>query len=340
MKLSIKVKVSINRIIIFLVYLVYIHPAYFDQFAFLDMALLVLKAGLFLIFLFLALVNRKVSRLTMLLCIVSVIPAFVTFIQGGNYYKAVSTCVNIAGPILWSEYIGKRYPTAIVDSLSVLLELLVYANLLTIIFVPNGLYHFVKSTGWHSDRVWLFGLRNAHTMYLILGVFTSSLKYYYSKRHSRDRVRLILMHVCCILTIYMLESGGGYIAFAVYYILLCCIFLKRFRIDFSIAIMFNVVFFFFLTTLSVSTVFSNLLALIGKDITLSGRSRIWQEVWQHIFNKPFFGHGFMRDENMTWLMRIAAGATSGHNLMIDVLYGGVLSHMCSSFCLSLKYVED
>lgn len=320
---SLKVKVSLDRIAIFLVYLVYIHPAYFDQIPFLDSVLTVLKVGLFLIFIFLALINKRVSRLTILMFVVSVIPAFVTFLQGGNYYKAIAFICNITGSILWTEFIGKKRPAAVVDTLAVLLELLIYANLLTIFLVPGGLYHFVQSTGWQSDKVWLFGLRNGHTMYLVLGVFFSSLRYYYSGRRMRDMLRLIAVHICAIVTVYMLESGGGYIVFALYYILLLiCLIFKKLRIDFSIAILFNVVLFFLLTTLSVSMGFANLLALIGKDVTMSGRLRIWQEMWAHILEKPLFGYGYMRDEDLYWLMKIAAGSVSGHNLMIDIFFMG------------------
>lgn len=312
-----------NQIIIVLIYLMFLQPAYFNIFPVLDAVSNILRVTIFIVLTIYFIVNKKISPELVCTAAYTVFPLLMTILSRGKIYPAFRIVVLGLGILMWSEYLGKRHPKLAIESLTFLLEVLVYANILTIVLVPKGLFHYTTATGWTSDKCWLLGLRNGHIPYLLLGCFCSGLRYYYSKKQAFDKFRLILMHIVAVLTIYLLESGGGYVAFTAYFLMLIGIRLfKKVRIDFSVAIVFHVVLFFAITVFSATLLFTDFFALFGKNGTATGRIYLWATMWKHIAEKPVFGHGYMNDKDLMWLQFAAAGATTGHNAMIDMMFRG------------------
>ena len=76
--------------------------------------------------------------------------------------------------------------------------------------------------------------------------------------------------------------------------------------------------------------FNNLVALLGKSVTLSGRVPIWNKALDAIANHPLFGNGILTSNEAINML----GITHCHNLVVQILFtGGLIS--LSLFVLSL-----
>lgn len=325
----------IRKLIILIVYLAYLQPAYFDQFSALDLLFNSIRVSTFLLLLLYFLLCKKVSRLFVCSIAYSSITFLMTVIQGGDVIKGFRLIVIVLGVVLWSDYLGRRSPHAALSILNSLLTLILCINFLTIILFPNGLYHYTTETGWSSNRVWFLGLRNSHIKYLGLGCFCSGLKYLYSDRGGLDKFRVILVHGITILTVIDLDSGAGYVMLAAYFLMLVAIrCFRNIRIDFSVGIIFHVVLFVLITLFSATMLFSDFFELFGKNGTASNRITLWAAMWAHIFESPILGHGYMVSKNLRWLQILAAGATTGHNAMLDMAFqGGLVTVLSFVFLL-------
>lgn len=307
----------------------FIKPDYLSRFPLIDTTFNVIRIICVLFLLFRCMILKKVSRLFILEGLFALVPWLVTAYSAGDVYLASVSAFIVVGTILWMDYIGHRAPAIMLQTLNLLMELLLYTNLLTIIFVPQGLYEYTTMSTWSSNAVWLFGLRNSHPVFLVLGCFCADLKYYYSRRRLRDMLRLAALHITALATSLLLDSGIGYFAFSLYLVLmLFCYMAKHTKLQFSTVVIIHIALFFALTAFSITLQFTGLLSLIGKSNTASGRTVIWATMWAHIMQKPFLGHGYMKTADLRWLTSIAAGAATGHNYMIDILFrGGVVTYI-------------
>ena len=332
-------KETTNKLIIFFVYFIYLCPDYFNQFVISDVMVRILQVVLFLFIIVDVVTRRGTSKFAVWVGIYLIIPILPTIFCAGKLFSALAAMVKVLGIVLWTERFGRRYPHNVLPAVTRLMEVLIYINFLTIIFFPHGLYTYETEIGWKSNNVWFFGLRNVHAPYLVLGCFCEVLRYQFCHKTASDKFRVILMHTISLITIIKLASGGGYVMMTAYALLL--IFSKifqNFKIDFSVAIIFHVVLFFSITLLSATLLFAGFFALFGKEGTATGRITVWATMWKHIIERPIFGHGYMQSEDMRWLMRVAAGATTGHNAMIDMMFrGGIVTYV--SFVMLLFEVK-
>lgn len=300
-------------------------PAYLERIAWLSAVCNTAKIIFFIVLvIYHFMVKRDMSLLVIFAFIYTSIPAIVTFVNGGEYVTVIRNIVVLPSILMWCEFLRKKGSRIIVTSLTILLECLIYINLITIILVPDGLYLFEPIKGLVSDRVWFFGYRTSHNTYLILGCVCECLRYYYSKKSFVDKLRLLILLLVCVATVVLLETGTGYVIIAVFSILmlLCKLIQTRFR--FSWAILFHLGLFLAITIFSASQLFAGYFSMFGKSATMTGRTELWAAVWLKIFQKPLFGHGYLNATELLWMRALAAGATTSHNAFLDMLFRGGL----------------
>ena len=282
-------------------------------------------------FLFLVLrnvfINRRLSPIVILAFIYAMIPAAVTFINGGKYVSVIRNIVVLPSTIMWCDYLKEKCSHIVINSLTFLLECLIYINLLTIIFVPDGLYLFEPIEGTISNRVWFLGYRTGHNIYLIFGCICGYIRYLYSKRRFFDWIRLIALFIASITTVIFIGTGTGYVVITAFILsMLFCTFSKKIRMKFSWAVIFHVILFFAISAFSASEFFAGYFNLFGKSTTMTGRTDIWAATWLRVIQSPIFGYGYMNDSDLLWLRLLASGATTSHNAFMDMLFrGGIVT---------------
>jgi len=311
----------------FFVFLAFIRPdyliknVYFSNLFNVVCVLFVLLSTFYLFF-----IRKKISSLSAIALIFGFSIVFSTFIHRGDIYSAFVVFTMSYGSIILIEMATLNGDLKyILNALLVLLEVLIYANLACILIFPQGMGVYITSTGWMSNQVWLFGLRNSNVGYIMFGFIISYLNYL-SQMTNLSKYRFILLIVAGSVTFLLLDLGGGYVGLIAFLgMLIMAKFVKRINLNYSILAIF--ILFLVLTTIDISSLFNDFMRFLNKESnTVSSRYNIWTWVWAEITKSPFIGLGFQHSENLLWLMKIAAGATTSHNTYLDIIFiGGIIS---------------
>lgn len=334
---------SKQKLIWFFVFLAYINPGYLDRFSAFGLFTTFVKLSVFLYFLVFGVLRKRFPLKILPWIGYSLLPTITTIINHGDIRSGLIFSFTVLSVALIFFYIDDNNIVNLIGGLAALMELLVTINIATIILVPDGLYLFETEAGWWSKDVWFFGLRNSHSPFLCLACFASVLDCYFSSGTWKKMISIIT-HIIAITTVILLNSGGGLVAFAVYFLLFAVLCIKkksRFKkktiiLNTHMIVVVNIMIFIFLSFFASKTNISSIFGVLGDQrvYTLERRMGIWTVVWEHIAEAPFFGVGFMKAEDLTWLSSIAAGAFSSHNCMIDIcLKGGFITLIVYFFML-------
>lgn len=326
---------SINKfklkytILWFLVFLAFVNPAYLDRFVIFNCIKLTIKVIAFIYFLICGISCGKMSKKLIPWISYAVIPLMTTVVKAGTIKSGLVYVFTIISVALMFFYIKDKSFNYMISGLALLMEMLITINFITLIIFPEGLYLYETDAGWWSRDVWFFGLRNSHASFLYLGCFASTIYCFYDKT-KLNKIMCIYTHVISIMTILKLDSGGGIVAFTMYFILVLMMARKHivkfrpFTLKIKMVVLIHVLIFLFLSFFAGNTSIGNIFSILGEQrvYTFGRRLDIWHTVWEHTLESPIIGSGFMNTSDITWLTRIAAGATTSHNSMIDICFRG------------------
>ncbi len=323
--------------------LAFIKPPYFGIIAGVDKIFNVIRV-LTVVFIagYYMLVRKKFPRLSFLLLIYSIVPLLATIINSGNIYNAFSFCAVSVGSAMIMELGAEKKSYILIDALYLVLELLVYANLITILLFPHGLYLFKTSIGWMSDQAWVLGLRNAQTTYLLLACIVDVVYWNLKTRKTSTNIRCLCLYIAVFVSISILKTGSGLISFFLMTFLIVLTYSTSICIQFSYVAVGHLLLFILMTSLgSLSSFaeFGNFWGqLVGRASSVSARFHIWTVTWGKVLSAPIFGYGILKERQLLWLSLIAAGATTTHNTFLDMWFrGGVICF--GLFCLILLYLN-
>jgi O-antigen ligase len=102
-------------------------------------------------------------------------------------------------------------------------------------------------------------------------------------------------------------------------------FLKRYDLN-SRSIIVSMTVLLSIVTLALGVIFaSDILALLGRDATLTGRSDIWREVWRAILKRPLLGYGFsafwigLKGEAFNVITMLGFVILHAHNGLLEIM---------------------
>lgn len=196
--------------------------------------------------------------------------------------------------------------------------LLVSANLITILLFPDGMYQTIYQT-----RNWFLGYDNNHLQTILPGFCFAVCYAGFFKR------KAISVFYCIIAatTIVLTQSAAAVVALVV----LVCAFLFLNKgsgelINFRSFICIYYVLFFLIVVFRFQEVFGVLIEGLGKNLTFTGRTLIWDSYMDAIAKAPVFGYG-VRSSASKLLMVGTMPYT--HNHVLEVLFsGGALFAAC------------
>lgn len=206
--------------------------------------------------------------------------------------------------------------------------ILVSWDLITIILFPNGLYSVEYSYLDVNTNHWLFGNKNNHTeIFLLLMIFA-----YWNTMVSDYRIKDLLCFVSlalCLFASLLLKSSTTIVSIAIAFVFyIFSIFYSRKnsnkrRLPYLLGTVVLVC--IILSHLMVLTGLSNSLSfftsLFEKDITFSGRTRIWARAIPLIGERILFGYGYIDNAESYALLN----SINSHSTLIGCLiYGGIL----------------
>ena len=307
-----RVKVSVNKLIVFMFAAIMLLPDYFSS-SLLNALENVLLIGTGCILLKYRYRPSKWMCVAFAYCILLVCSSYYNFTDKANYHFVKSALKSIWGFLL----------------------IILSANTASIVLFPNGLYQidYVWNEWGAKDvmRQWILGNKNSQTVwYLLLLIITYML---FSDAHtSRGKLKnkVILLYTITIsfITMLLVASSTGIVAVAVLAVGIALSFFEKTIFDFEWNPKWILVGYVVISVVIIggnATFLKPLVAdLFGKDLTFSNRTTVWLRSLVLFIQKPIFGWGVLGDDGM----RNALGSlsyTSAHNQFLNtMLQGGLI----------------
>ena len=207
-----------------------------------------------------------------------------------------------------------------------LLEILVYANFITVLIFPNGMY--TSSLYWSN---WLLGYKNMHINIIFPAILLSCIyDYWYN---ARLKPRTIILLFVSLLDTVIVKSQMSFCIILLFILVLTFIIggrdrkLKMFlreHFSYRVALIVCALAYIIIVVLQNFDILTYLIVnIFNKSMSLSGRSIIWQESIKLFLERPIFGYGFIDSSRYVALTGIVGG-THAHNLFLSVLDMGGL----------------
>lgn len=224
--------------------------------------------------------------------------------------------------------LSQRTVKTLISTVENVLLLLIFANLISVLLYPNGVYEYFMPNQWGGgevDRQWILEQKNSFSYYCIILLAASSIRCSAVKMKIVDG-KWILEYLICIASVVISKSSTGTIVLMVELIYLVLYRLigreNRFNSKFmTLAI--SCVYIIFVT--GNTALFGNVIyALTGKSSDLSTRLLIWKNSFDYISQHPIIGGGYtFGDEFQRVLGNLHFSST--HNMVVQIMfYGGIV----------------
>jgi len=293
---------------------------YFNEFPLLDLGFNGLRVLSFIITVFLYIKSRKKASnaLWTFVGLQSII-LLSTVINGQPIYGFIAeNLLQIAVFML----IGMACTSAgiLIKALFVIGELLVYSNLITVILFPRGLYS-TPIAGFQS--CWLLGYKNTALCFYLVFLLICAFVAYYEKKNYKAYILAGAILISVIIT----RASAGIISVTAFLVLWYLIDRKNVKIINSYTlVLINVALFFFVTVFRGYKLFDFLIEdVLNESLSLSGRTYIWDRVYELIAEKPVLGWGRMTEEYLLSISKVK-DCLNAHNLILQyLLTGGIVA---------------
>lgn len=222
--------------------------------------------------------------------------------------------IRIMNSILLINY-GVRYHTKnLLFSISALLSVYALLNFLTILAFPSGLYIDNPRPG-HYREGWLFGINNQFLVFLSPAVSIGILHSWFKRK--RISFWMIIVSTISLISTYYTDSATGLVSlvFIVFAVLMFTRNKKTLaKYDFKKMLVIYIIVWTLLVWMNSVEFFQTIfIEVLGRDMTLSGRTRIWMRVFEEIPNSPWYGYGI----NVRVLITVTYFVA--HNMILQVI---------------------
>lgn len=311
-----------NEFISFIIItIILLSTCYFKDLSTISLSLNAITKFLFFAMIYVYAIYKKISKFTVAFLLYWLLLLISTLLsQYGVIAQAFNAYYKIAAIILYLDLGLKEYPKKTLCSLSNSLLMLNLINFYTILKYPNGWF----SSSLYSNN-WFFGYDNRHILMFFPAIVSS---YLYKKIiNKKILIREIILYITITYSVFFCFSATSVVAYSIFllYISFQKYFNKKNYINSKYFFIVFAAIFIFIVLLRVQNIFSwFIVEILKKDLTFTGRTKIWDMINDLILKRPIIGYGI---EPIDIIMRKMNGPTThAHNTILDILYkGGILS---------------
>lgn len=193
-------------------------------------------------------------------------------------------------------------------------ELLLVANLVSVLIFPDGLYR----TGSTNVACYLLGHKNQTFTVLILPLFAHAI-YYGNTGNNKCSKRTFAFIGLLFITSCLANASMAMVCSLVIFVLLQCLPMKWFRrfADIRLTTISMIAMNFAICILRIQNLFSFIIVdLLNKDITLTSRTYIWDNAMAFIRENRIWGVGY--EFALTIIKQLSLSGT--HNMIVGILF--------------------
>lgn len=253
-----------------------------------------------------------------------------TLIQNGDIVQLCSVFIReMSVYFIVIYWIAKGESSRLIFNSSRVFDILLVMNAIHMLLTENG-FGFTRA----KNKIFLLAGDNALIFYIILFVIIHELR---NRQRPFGFIRNCIYYLMIIYELIRGEAATSYFVFLI--LILGLVLASRVAINHffywgcGIVVFLNC-FFLFVRRLSFM---QNLFALLGKDITLSGRTKIWDTYISHIMKSFWLGYGVKENMHYIHIGRYDLGA---HNMILSYMaQGGFILFVIFAFMLLLYGYE-
>lgn len=235
-----------------------------------------------------------------------------TIYCGGNYTSLFIAILNALAICLVVEMGLKTDPDALLDGASFTLGLFVLINFATVLLFPQGMYEFNTFT-----QNYFLGYRNNSIMLFFPAIIFSIVRSL--RKYNKLTLSSFVITAVSFATVILAFSATSVIGMTVFTLFLLLALINKMPNFLNIItyLAINIAYFFGVIILRLQEAFAFIIVdMLGRDLTFTGRTKIWDSALAAFAKSPAFGVGEI--ENQT--SRDLIGATHAHNYYLDLLY--------------------
>lgn len=260
--------------------------------------------------------RAKISKMQLLIFLFYGIYLLSTLFNKGNYRYLLTVMVSAFTIIIISDLYVRKYYNVFLSITTIFFELLIYINLLTVIFCPNGLYENLEN----KNNYYFLGHRNDSIEYILPGICVSFLYSYYKFR--KINIRALFLIFASFLTVILTWSATAMVAIGIlilFFVLPTKEILQKFTKLWHYFVM-SVVLFFMFVIFRLQYYFGWFIEnVLHRSMDFTFRDQIWDRAIYYIGKSPFFGYGY---EDAEVKLSKIGHENSAHNYYLDFLYSG------------------
>lgn len=283
---------------------------------------------------FLYLAYGRMSKMMLAIIAFEATLTLSTILNAGDYYGLVVDIVRTIPFCMLIEIGIKQNPKELIKALAAVLGTECLINSITILAFPNGMYENDSIIGWYHTENYFLAYDNIHIMYLL--PFLTNLWLYRTYRKKSAALTAVWMLLFSA-TVYVTWSATSVVVITVFLIIFL---FSEFRlmkkiIELKKYLVLIIAAFVGIILLRRQEFFANFIVdFLGKDLTLSGRTDIWDNALYWFEKHPIFGNGIQTIE----VVYRAIGAPHAHNYILQILYqSGIMGLVCFAVILFLLF---
>lgn len=235
-----------------------------------------------------------------------------TIYCGGNYTSLFIAILNALAICLVVEMGLKTDPDALLDGASFTLGLFVLINFATILLFPQGMYEFNTFT-----QNYFLGYRNNSIMLFFPAIIFSIVRSL--RKYNKLTLSSFVITAVSFATVIIAFSATSVIGMTVFTLFLLLALINKMPTFLNIItyLAINIAYFFGVIILRLQEAFAFIIVdMLGRDLTFTGRTKIWDSALAAFAKSPVFGVGEIENQ----ASRDLIGATHAHNYYLDLLY--------------------
>lgn len=236
-----------------------------------------------------------------------------SYFNGTIYMTFVLSCATRVGFVAFNIVMFKELHEKLLDIYVKILTALILLNSATQILISRGF------TGSGDGRVWLLGLKNTTTPYLLLDISIIAVLIFLNYYEKKNFIYIWLLLGCTIIN----RSSTAIIVIFLFTCVIISQYFKKFEkyvnrkiliIGYILLWMFFFVVIYYNRELKISVIIGN---IFGKGGTFSGRINIWKQASSFFQDNYYWGAGIGLSFNPWYDQSIVV--YSAHNSMLEFL---------------------
>lgn len=342
-----KIKISKDSLFLLAYTIVFLMPSYFSN------SLLNFLDNIFLIlgFCFLFLKKYKPSKIILIICLFYFYLIFISFIKSTDSADIHLIVSNLKMVLYLAaiDYSLKNHEKNIVNILFYFIAIVVVLDFFILLLYPNGWY-FTENVynEWTTTLApqWLLGNKNNHTTWYILAIYLSCIKCIGNTK-KMNRIIAVVLTLMAFTAMLILESATSIVVMGIIAIGAGCFILRKKQFKWvpnSYFLLGCYIVFVLLILFGITSFLSPIVVgILGKDLSFTSRTVVWERVIELIKESPVFGSGQISGDYASELLG-SVSFVNVHNQYLQILWQtgiiGLFIYAYFIFCITKNIKKE